>query len=137
MSSCDIDNQWTDNGDGSTRSFIGFIYLSFDETATKLSSTALVAYSVHVVFPNKSVRKSQCMMDNGHELVRFLQVMLFSKTAEKGGRRDWQNGFAQIYMINNGAPGELRTGYGRCSRERTTDSSTLRFLKSSKICTRN
>lgn len=66
---------WIENGDCNQESFLGFIQLLFDKTATILKSTALaIPPNVSAILPNVSVRKTKWLVGIKHTLVRFPPV---------------------------------------------------------------
>lgn len=55
IGSCESRNVWLEDTDGLGRSFVGFVRF-FDKSATVLKHSALVAYPVHEVLLDVSVR---------------------------------------------------------------------------------
>lgn len=53
------ENTWVENSTVNAESFVGFISLFPDKTATTLKSTVLVAYQLDSIHSNVSVTKRQ------------------------------------------------------------------------------
>lgn len=63
-----------DKSNGNVESFVGFIQLIFEKTATTMRSTALLAYPAHVILLSLLVIRRQSLLDNGCSLVTFQPV---------------------------------------------------------------
>lgn len=65
---------WTDLDDPKPTSFVGLVQIYSDKTATTLKANALIAYPIHAVLLNCSLRHRRYLIDNGYTLVVFLPV---------------------------------------------------------------
>lgn len=75
--SCKDDNVIWNKSESSasfTPSFVGYVRLFSDKTATNLTSSAFVAYPIKAVLLNVSPEKSEWLIYNGYKIVGFLPV---------------------------------------------------------------
>lgn len=59
MGSFDSRAVWDESENGKRESFVWFVQILSDKTVTTMKSTALVAYRIHAVSLNNSLRNSQ------------------------------------------------------------------------------
>ena len=67
-------NIWNDHSNFYPRSFVGFLQVYSDKTATTLKANAMVAYPIHVVFLNCSASFRRFLINREYTLVGFLPV---------------------------------------------------------------
>ena len=73
---------WKDTDRALPRSFVGFLQVFSDKTASTLSSSAFVAYPIHVVFLNTSPSKREWLINNGYSIIGFLPVSISEYNAD-------------------------------------------------------
>lgn len=62
------------SSEDNARSFVAFDQLFLGKTAMTLKSTELVAYPVHAVHVNASLKRRELLIRKGHTLMGFLPV---------------------------------------------------------------
>ena len=65
---------WNEESPYTAKSCVGFLQIYTDKTVTTLKANALVAYPIHIVFANATVKFRRFLIDNGHTIVGFLPV---------------------------------------------------------------
>lgn len=65
--------------------FVGVVHIFSDNTMTMLNSTALIAYPVHTILLNVSLRRLPRMIDKGHKLVRFSRMYCSKEEMKEEG----------------------------------------------------
>ena len=68
---------WNDKNPSSPDSFVGFLQLFSEKTTTTLTSSAFVAYPIHVVFLNTTPAKRDWLINNGYNIIGCLPISIF------------------------------------------------------------
>lgn len=76
FSSSDSTVIWNENNPSRARSFVGFLQLFSDKTATTLTTSAFVAYPLHEVLLNTTAEKREWLINNGYTIIGFLPVSI-------------------------------------------------------------
>ena len=76
MSSSDRTLVWNDNDASFPESFVGFLQLFSDKTASSLTSSAFVAYPLHAVLLNCAPQQKEWLINNGYTIIGFLPVTI-------------------------------------------------------------
>ena len=69
---------WNDDDPTFPKSFVPFIQVFTDKTATSLSSSAFVAYPIHLVVLNTSAERREWLINNGLTILGFLPASVAS-----------------------------------------------------------
>ena len=69
---------WNDEDRTFPKSFVPFIQVFTDKTATSLSSSASVAYPIHLVVLNTSAERLEWLLNNGLTILGFLPASVAS-----------------------------------------------------------
>lgn len=88
------DAYWIDDHNGTSSSFVAFVWIFSDNTATSLECPTLVAYPVHVALLNCFVTYKKCIIENGLFSTGFLPPQLEARV----------EGDAESHFINSSAP---------------------------------
>ena len=72
ISNCPPTTFWNDYAHDLPRSFVSFLQVFTDKTASSLSSTAFTAYPIHVVVLNTTPERREWLINNGLTIVGFL-----------------------------------------------------------------
>lgn len=67
---------WNDNNNDLPLSFFGFLQVFPDKNAFAVSISALVSYTEHVLFLNKSTLKLGYLINNGYTIIEFLPLSI-------------------------------------------------------------
>ena len=69
---------WNDEDRNFSKYFVPFIQVFTDKTATSLSSSAFVAYPLHIVVLNTSAERREWLINNGLTILGFLPASVAS-----------------------------------------------------------
>ena len=76
FSTADAKVIWNEDSPSTPRSFVGYLQLFSDKTATTLTSSAFVAYPLHAVLLNTTPEEREWLINNGYTIIGFLPVSI-------------------------------------------------------------
>lgn len=107
---------WLDDLDGTPSSFVSFVQIFSEKTATSLKSTTLVAYLIHVVLFKCTVTYWIWLIKNGLPLIGFPPEQ-FDATVEGDTESHFKNNSADYWFtsLSRALPEADLTPFGHCS----------------------
>lgn len=88
MRSRNSSNEWTENCDGNTKSFMGLIQVSSDKLVAVLTRKTLVPNPADVILVSVSAGRKLCMIHNIRTLAGFVPVVSTQEQLEEVGTRE-------------------------------------------------